>query len=126
LVKAAKDKVGQSYAHAGTGFSSHVAGEIIKKHALLDLKSTAYTAAPELFKAIGDGRVLFGITEVSAPPSLTSKRVSSEQLRSPDLSVRPCFPKLSRSAKRALADTMQVRGSRCWRQRERPSQSLRS
>jgi tripartite-type tricarboxylate transporter receptor subunit TctC len=66
LVKAAKDKVGQSYAHAGTGFSSHVAGEIIKKHALLDLKSTAYTAAPELFKAIGDGRVLFGITGVGA------------------------------------------------------------
>ena len=66
LLKAAKDKAGQSYTHAGTGFSSHVAGEIIKRHANLDLKATAHTAPPELFKAIDDGTVLFGITGVGA------------------------------------------------------------
>jgi tripartite-type tricarboxylate transporter receptor subunit TctC len=67
LVKASRDKAGQNYAHAGTGFSSHVAGEIIKKHAQLDLKATAHTSPPEFFKAVEDETVLFGITGVARP-----------------------------------------------------------
>ena len=78
LAKAAKERPGQlSYAHAGIGLSTHVAGELLKKHAGIDLKPVALTAPADLFKAVEDGQVLFGIISVgSAAP-----RVKEGKLR---------------------------------------------
>jgi tripartite-type tricarboxylate transporter receptor subunit TctC len=66
VLKPAKEKPGQlSYAHAGFGLSSHVAGELMKKRAAADLKSTE-APVPELLKSVEEGQVLFGVVGVGA------------------------------------------------------------
>jgi tripartite-type tricarboxylate transporter receptor subunit TctC len=71
LVKAAKDKPGQSYAHTGTGFSTHVAGELLKNQHGMDIQPVELTTPAEFFKAVDGGQVLFGVTSVElAAPSV--------------------------------------------------------
>jgi tripartite-type tricarboxylate transporter receptor subunit TctC len=74
-VSAAKAKPEQSYAHAGTGFSSHGAGELLKKQAGIDLKPVSLTA--DLFKAVEENQGLFGIIGVGS----AAQRVKDGKLR---------------------------------------------
>jgi tripartite-type tricarboxylate transporter receptor subunit TctC len=64
LVKAAKEKPGQSYAHTGTGFSTHLAGELLKKQHGIDLKPVELAVPADFYKAVEAGQVLFGVTSV--------------------------------------------------------------
>jgi tripartite-type tricarboxylate transporter receptor subunit TctC len=73
LVKAAKEKPGQSYAHSGTGFSTHVAGELLKKQHGIDLKPIELATPAEFLKAVESGQVLFGVTGVDLAAPLVKE-----------------------------------------------------
>jgi tripartite-type tricarboxylate transporter receptor subunit TctC len=58
LIKAAKQKPGQlTMAHGGVGFSGHIAIELLRQTASVDIKPLEITAGPQLLKAMHESTV---------------------------------------------------------------------
>jgi Tripartite tricarboxylate transporter family receptor len=125
LVALAREKPGQlTYSSAGNGTSGHLAAELLKTMAHIDIRHVPYKSGPEAVTGVLAGDVSF-VFFTSPPSCPRSKPASCGRWQSPALAAA-CWCRMSRPSRRKGFRALRFwPGTLCLRRAEHPSRLLR-
>lgn len=93
LIALAKERPGKlSYAHTGTGFSTHLGMEMLKQAAKIDITGVPYGNEGQMLTDLGQNRVQMAIQSVTVTPRVRSGELRALAVTSRDRS--PALPQI--------------------------------